>query len=50
MNAATALDRTDLRGAILDGVDLRTLTFRNTRIDIEHAAQLATMLGARVGN
>ena len=38
----------DLRGAIVDGVDLASLDLRNVRLDIAQAVALARSLGALV--
>ena len=47
MREAT-LDRTDLRGASLDGVDLSAAELRRTRLDLAGAVLLAELKGADV--
>lgn len=41
------LEGSDVRGSTLEGVDLKGIRFRNTKIDLEQAVALAAALGAR---
>ena len=42
------LDRTDLRGASLDGVDLASAVLKRTQLDLAGAVLLAELHGADV--
>ena len=44
----TILDRTDLRGASLDGVDLSAAVLKMTRLDLAGGVLLAELHGADV--